>query len=74
MVDLITSNLRAANEAHAAALRGGDEHAIRAAYIAALEAERVLLLDCGGEADVASATELSYQIDDERAALARLSA
>ena len=71
-VDSLAAAIRAAEDRHVAALRAGDERAIRVAYIAALEAERALLLDCGGAADVASAVELGYVIDDERAALARM--
>jgi hypothetical protein len=72
--DRLASNLRAANEAHVAALRTGDQRAIRTAYIAALEAERDLLVDCGGEVDMAAASDLEYQIEDERAALTRMPA
>lgn len=73
-VDSLAAAVRVAHDQHVAVLRTGDDHAIRVAYIAALEAERALLLDCGGAADVASAVELGYLIDDERAALARMTA
>lgn len=72
--DPLADAVRSAQEQHVAALRAGDERAIRTAYVAALEAERALLLDCGGEADAASAVELGYVVEDERTALARMSA
>jgi hypothetical protein len=69
-MDTLASNLHTANAAHAAILRTGTPRAICEAFIAALEAERALLLDCGGESDVEAARGLGYQLEDERAALA----
>ena len=71
-MDTLATNLRNAQAAHAAILRTGSERAICEAYIGALEAERALLLDCGGRADLDAAEQIGYQIDDERAALARM--
>ncbi len=72
-MDTLATNLRKANAAHAVAIRTGDERSIHVAFIAALEAERALLLDCGGEVDLEAAEAIGYQIEDERAALARMS-
>jgi hypothetical protein len=71
-MDTLATNLRKANAHHAGLLRTGDKRAICQAYIAALEAERTLLLDCGGETDLEAAETIGYQIEGERAALARL--
>jgi hypothetical protein len=71
-MDTLATNLRKANAHHAGLLRTGDKRAICQAYIAALEAERALLLDCG-DADREAAEAIGYQIEDERAALAGMS-
>lgn len=73
MGDPLVMTMRAAQAHHAALLRGGDQRAICEAYITALEAERALLLDCGGADDLVAAEDLALQIVDQRGALAQMS-
>lgn len=66
-MDELLQTMRAAQAAHAAAIRTGDEADIRSAFIATLRAERAFLLDCGGADDIEAARELEAQIADELA-------